>query len=239
MARCDDESLGRHRAHQMVELRLDHPQVVEDVRVIELQVVHDQGTRTVVDELGAFVEEGRVVLIRLHHEEGRFAQAGGLAEILRDTADQKTGLETGILEDPGEHAGGGGLAMGARYGQYPAPLQHMFRQPLGTRGIGQPLIEQVLHRRIAPRHGVAHHHHIRRRLQVLGPIALHQLDAGRCQLGAHGGIDIGVRSADLMAQRPGQQGDTAHERSADTEDMEMHQIATGKKRAAINQEKRV
>jgi hypothetical protein len=71
VGRVDDQPAAGHGAHQVVELALDHREVVEDVRVVELQVVEHQGARAVVDELGALVEEGGVVLVRLHHEEGR------------------------------------------------------------------------------------------------------------------------------------------------------------------------
>lgn len=60
----------------MVELALDGGEIREDVRVIELQVVHHQGARVVVDELGAFVEEGAVILVRLDDEEGGGTETG-------------------------------------------------------------------------------------------------------------------------------------------------------------------
>ncbi|MNF76592.1 hypothetical protein D3C84_587090 [compost metagenome] len=63
-------AIARHGAHQVVELTLDGGEIREDVRVVELQVVHHQGARVVVDELGALVEEGAVILVRLDDEEG-------------------------------------------------------------------------------------------------------------------------------------------------------------------------
>ena len=42
------------------------------------------------------------------------------------------------------------------------------------------------------------------------------------KLGAHGRIDIGVRATDLHAQLLGQQGQTAHECSADSQYMYVH-----------------
>ncbi|MNW05709.1 hypothetical protein D3C71_2019960 [compost metagenome] len=53
-----------------MELALDGGEIREYVRVVELQVVHHQSARMVVDELGALVEEGAVILVRLDDEEG-------------------------------------------------------------------------------------------------------------------------------------------------------------------------
>ena len=55
-------------AHQVMELLLDRAEVLVDVGVIELEVVEDQRARAVVDELGALVEERRVVFIGLDDE---------------------------------------------------------------------------------------------------------------------------------------------------------------------------
>ena len=90
LARVDDDAaVRRHRAHEVMELRLDGGQVGEDVRVVELEVVQHGGARAVVHELAALVEEGGVVLVGFHDEVGAGAQARGHAEILRHAADQE------------------------------------------------------------------------------------------------------------------------------------------------------
>jgi len=116
-----------------------------------------------------------------------------------------------VFQNPGHHGGGGGLAVGAGHADYPASLQHMVSQPLGAGGIGQAPVEHIFHRRIAPGHGVAHNHQIRRRVEMGRIIAFHQLDALLLQLGAHGGIDIGVGTADPVPLGLGQHRQTAHE----------------------------
>ena len=131
----DDQPATRDGAHQMMELALDLTEIVEDVGVVELQVVEDQGAWSIVDELGALIEEGGVVLVRLDHEEGRGAQPRGQPEIQRHTADQEARGETGVLQDPGEHARGRGLAVRAGHGQHPAIAQEILAQPFGTRAI--------------------------------------------------------------------------------------------------------
>ena len=58
------------------------------------------GARPVVDELGALVEEGGVVLVRLDHEEGGRAQAGRDPEVQRHAADQEARVEPGVRPAP-------------------------------------------------------------------------------------------------------------------------------------------
>ena len=109
--------------------------------------------------------------------------------------------------------------MGTGNRQHPLVPQHVLRQPLRARDIVKAGIEHVLHCRIAAGHGIAHHHDVRRGLQVLGGIALGQ-DNTRClQLGTHGWIDIGIGAGDPVAELSGQQGDTPHEGAANAEDM--------------------
>ncbi len=175
------------------------------------------------DELAALVEEGAVVFVRLDHEERRAAQPRGDAEVLRHTTDQKARAHAGVLQHPGQHAAGGGLAVGARRGQYPAALQYMVGQPLRAADIGQAFVQHVFHRRVATRQRVADHHQIRRRIELARLIALRQLDALGFQLGTHGRIDIGIGAGDAMPQLLGENGQRTHEGAADAENVNMHE----------------
>jgi hypothetical protein len=65
----DDQAVARHGAHQVMELGLDGAQIGKDVGVVVLQVVEHGGARPVMHELGALVEEGGVVFVRLDDEE--------------------------------------------------------------------------------------------------------------------------------------------------------------------------
>ena len=219
----DNQAIPRHGAYQVVELPLDGGQIGEDIRVVEFQVVEDGRARAVVDELAALVEEGAVVLVGLDHEERRAAQPCRYTEVLRHAADQKARTHAGMLQHPGQHAGGGGLAVGAGHAQHPAALQHMVGQPLRAGHIGQALIEYVLHRRVAATQGIADHHQIRRGLQVRRLIALHQFDTLSFELGAHGRVDIGVGAGDTVTEFFGQHRQRPHEGAADAENMDMHE----------------
>ncbi len=126
----NDEAGRRHGAHQMVKLALDLRQVIEDIRVVEFQIVHHQGARMVVNELAALVEEGGIVFIRFHHEEGHVTEARRLAKIARHAADEEARLQPAMLQYPGQHGRRGGLAVSAGYRQHPASLENVLCQPL-------------------------------------------------------------------------------------------------------------
>ena len=70
----DEPPRGRHRAHEVVELRLDRREVREDVGVVVFEIVEYRRARPVVDELRALVEERRVGIVGLDHEERAVGQ---------------------------------------------------------------------------------------------------------------------------------------------------------------------
>ena len=120
-----------------MKLLLDGLEIVVDIGVIELEVVEDQRASAVVDELGALVEERRIVFVGLDDEmPGAGRKAGAGRKIARHAADQESGLETGVFEDPRQHARGRGLAVSSRDCQHVHVAQHFARQPVGTRGVG-------------------------------------------------------------------------------------------------------
>ena len=82
---------SRHSPHEVVKLPLDRLQIVEDVGMIELDVVQYCGARAVVDELGALVEEGGVVLVGLDDEARGGRETRGDRKVVRHAADQETG----------------------------------------------------------------------------------------------------------------------------------------------------
>ena len=218
----DGQPVARENAHQVVKLPLDRVQIVEDVRMIELEIVQYQAARTVVQELTALVEEGGVVFVGFDDEERRRAETGRDAEVPGQAADQETGLEPGLLEDPGQQAGRGGLAVGAGHGQHPAFAQQMFGQPLRTGDVVEPAFEDDLDLFVAPRQGVADDVEIGVEIKVVGAVAVAQLDAGGGQLIAHRWIDGGIRAEYFVTHLARQHRDAGHEGAADAEDVDLH-----------------
>jgi hypothetical protein len=148
-------SAGRYRAHQVVELGLDGGQVRKDVGVVEFQVVQDGRARPVVHELAALVEECGVVLVGLDHEVGPLPKRAETPKFMRHAADQEAGLQAGLVQDPGQHRGGGCLAVRARHCQHVSALQHMVGQPLRAAGVAGAGIEDGFEQRVAALDDVA------------------------------------------------------------------------------------
>src|ERR1044071_5372975 len=98
----------------MVELTLDRRKIVEDIGMIELEIVQHGRSRSVVDKLGAFVEEGGVVFVGFDHEQRRLGMARRHGEIHGHPADEKARLASSPLEHPCKHGGNGGLAVRTR-----------------------------------------------------------------------------------------------------------------------------
>ncbi len=111
-----------HGAQQVVELAFDRTQVFKNVGVVELQIVQHQGARPVVDEFAALVEKSGVVFVGLDDERRAGAQAGRNTKVDRHAADQKTRLQASRLQNPGQHGGGGGFAVGAGHRQHVTTL---------------------------------------------------------------------------------------------------------------------
>ena len=221
-SRTNDQALGWHSAHQMMKLAFNGFDIIENVRVIEFQVVENQGIGSVMNKFGALVEEGAIVLVCLDHEKVTAAQPGGHREILGHTAHQVSGIKAGLIENPQQHGRCGGFAMGTGYGHHPAVSQHLPGQPFGARHIINAPVEHCFHFWIAPGHGVPDQHQIRFRLQILGTVTLRQCNALGLELSAHGGINTLVRTSHLMPQLPGDHRQTAHERAANAQNMYMH-----------------
>lgn len=98
----EEQTVAGDEVDEAFEGELDVGKGREDVGVIELEVVDDGDFGEVVDELGALVEKGGVVLIAFDDEPGGISEACALAEIAGDAADEERGVEAGVFEDPGE-----------------------------------------------------------------------------------------------------------------------------------------
>src|SRR6186713_2958195 len=205
-----------------MKLFLDRRQVFIDIGVIELEVVEDERLRAVVNELGTLVEERRVVLIGFDDEELPATQPGTDRKVSRNSADEETGIEPCMLENPAEHAGGGGLAVRASDSEHVNVSQYFARQPFRSRGVGNAAVEQCLDDRDTARHHVAYDHHVGAGHELPGFETRGELDTQRLQLRAHGWIDILVRPGDAMARSFRDGRDAAHERTADAENVNVH-----------------
>ena len=194
------------RLTRRLNARLDGVEIGVDVGVIELDVGEDERVRKVVEELRALVEEGGVVLVAFDDEGARGAQLKAGAEVFRDAADEERRLKRGIfargdLVDPGQHAGGGGFAVGSGDDERRAAGEEFLAQQRGHGGEGNALVEHALDFRIAARERVADDDEIGRGCEIRFGVGLEDGNAERAQQIAHGRIGGLVGAGDAMALR--------------------------------------
>jgi len=100
--------------------------------------------------------------------------------------------------------------------------EHFPGQPLGARHVVNAAIEHRFHFRIAPGHGIADQHQIWSGLEILDPIALHQLDALSLKLGTHGRVNTLIGAGHGMAKLSGDNRQATHKGAADAQNVYVH-----------------
>ena len=101
--------------------------------------------------------------------------------------------------------------MRPRDGEDVAVFQHVLREPLWSRGVRHAAIEQRFDHRTAATQCVAHHHDVGIEIELLGAVALDELDAERRELIAHRRIDVEVRPGDAESRGLGDRRHASHE----------------------------
>ena len=125
----------------MMELSLDSSQIVKNICMVKFEIINYQSITVVMDKFRALIKEGAVVFISLHNKVIAVTQTRRQPGILRHTANQKSRLQPGTIENFDQHTAGGSFAMGARYREHMFVPQNRFSQPLGAGDIGESLVE--------------------------------------------------------------------------------------------------
>src|SRR5476651_2451776 len=112
--------------------------------MIKLQVIQNCSFGVVMDELGALIEKSGVVLVGLDHKKPGICHAGGSTEVFRYAADEKTGMLSGSLKDPGEHGRRSCFPMGPGDCEHPLRGQNVLRQPLRAGDVRLAAVEDFL-----------------------------------------------------------------------------------------------
>ena len=206
----------------MVELALNGRQVIKDIRMIVLKIVNNQRAGVVVNKFGAFIKESGVVFVSFNNKKRRAAKPGRNTKILWDTANQKAGGHTRVVQYPGKHAAGAGLAVGAGSRQHPAFRSNMAGEKFRAGNVRQPLVEHILNRRVPPCHGITDNHQVRRRVKRCRIIPLKQRNSLLFKLRAHRWVDIFITAGHLKSQLSGQNGQASHKRSANSQNVYVH-----------------
>ena len=197
----EHQAVARHGVEEALKAQQDGIEIVKNVRVIELDVVHDGALRQVVEEFAALVEVGGVVFVALDDEDVGMREACTRFEILRHAANHEAGVLARVLEKPRQHGGGGRFAMRAADDKAAFALNDLLLEHFGHRDVGQLLFEQRFEFRIAAGDGIAHDIHIGIERQIFRFEAGEHRNAGIGQHIAHRGIDLVIAAADVVAER--------------------------------------
>ena len=226
--RAVDDQLpaSRRAAQQQVELPHHRFQVGVDVGVVVLDIVDDHGAGAVVQEFRVLVEERRIVFVPLDDEVPAASQPRRAVEVSGRAADQKAGFQAGVLQQPGHHAGRGGLAVRPGHRDDFTAGKNLRAQPLGAGKVLETRVQQRLHDRHSARHHVAHQHQVGSGVQLPGIKAGDRFDSQFAQVRAHRRPGGPVGAGDFVTEFARQGGKPAHEGPADAENMNMHQEAS-------------
>lgn len=216
-----DSARTRNRPYEMVKLAFDSCKIVEYVCVIEFQIVQYCRSGRVVQKLGSLVEESGVVFVRLDHEMTGLGQPRGKLEVCGSSTDQKPRILRAPFEDPCEHCRSCRFSMGSSNSEHPLTCQHMIMEPLRAGDETIASVENRLHQRVAARHDVADYPEIRLEAELIGTIAIDQIDADGPELVAHRRIDIGIATGHAMARLARDDGHAAHEGAANPEQVKV------------------
>ena len=201
----------------MVETLLDRLDILKDVRVIIFEVIQNGGAGTVVHKLASLIKEAGVIFVTLNHKVRALGrQPRAVTEVRRHAADQVPRSLAAGFKNPGEHRARRGLAVRAGHRHHVASLQNMFADPLRTRGIRFPGIQNRFEKRVAARNRVPDHPEIRMNRQLLFAIPFIELNTETAKLIAHRRVDPRVAPRDLMPRLNSELRHAAHESSANS-----------------------
>src|SRR5690606_34706345 len=100
--------------------------------MVKFQIIQNRRFWMVMHELGTLVEESRIVFIGFDTEVFPATETRTFRKTERYTANQKTWLQTGLIQYPRQHRGGRGFTVSTRYTQHVFALQDMISQELRT-----------------------------------------------------------------------------------------------------------
>src|SRR6266545_500053 len=105
----------RNEIHESAKRQLHRREIVVNVGMIKLDVVYYRDLREVVHKLRTFVEIRGIVFVPFNDEEVTRCNAKAHAEVLRYPANQKSRIESTLIQHPGGNACACCLAMSAGY----------------------------------------------------------------------------------------------------------------------------
>ena len=101
-------------------------------------------------------------------------------------------------------------------------MENLIVEPLRSGGEAITAVENRFHQRVAAADDIAHYPKVRTERELIGSVALDELDAERAQLVAHGRVHTRIAPRDPMAGLACNRRDTPHEGAANAENVNVH-----------------
>ena len=117
--------------------------------MIEFQIVDDGDFGLVMDEFAALVEKPGVIFVAFDDEPLAVRKACALAEIVRDAANEKTWIQSVVLEHPRQQRSRRRLAMRAGDDERAFAADEEFLQQFRQRTVAQLVVKNLFRLRVA------------------------------------------------------------------------------------------
>ncbi len=217
----EHETVFRNEADHVPEGAFDRLEVVEDIGVIELDIVHDRNFGEVVDELGALVEKGGVIFIAFKDVDFGIVKTSPLPEIAGDASDHKTGALSGGFKNPRKKRGGCRFPMRPCDDEIPLSAEDLIAKQFRQRNVVQLATHDLFDLGVPAALGVPDDKQVDVIAEVFRLVTVENFDAPTFKKGLHGVVDLSVRSSDLVAGVAKRSGDGSHRGSTNPHEIEV------------------
>src|ERR1700686_1820268 len=107
----ENRTSAGYNIYQTAEAEFDFVEAWEDIGVVKLDIIDDNGLGKIMEKFGPFVEKGCVLFVSFEDEIVRIAKGRALPQVSCDAADKKTGVARSFAKDPGDQRGRCRLSM--------------------------------------------------------------------------------------------------------------------------------
>ena len=181
-------------AHILAKCVLYLVQIFKNVGVIKLNAGQYRNVRTIMQELGSFIEESAVIFIAFRHKIISLRHLMVVVKIFQPAADHETGFSSRCMKLPTQKGRGGGFAVRPSHHQGFSAFQEKTGQRLRERCVVQSGFQHRLHFFVGFGNRVANNDQVNITCDILLSVTRQNRNSRVFQKHAHGWIYIGIRS---------------------------------------------